>query len=127
MKDKQGDDFAKVGKFLKGLTVAEHFYLGHVLQTINYIKSIVEKFELTKERACELFHIKPSQYDNYTKGNYTYTVRDMAVITAVYRKLEAEKVAEAELFKVKAKLAEKEAVRPESKEATDGTDIQSEQ
>jgi hypothetical protein len=110
MKDNQGDDFAKVGKFLKNLTVAEHYYLGHVLHLIGSVGSIIEKFSLSKERACELFHVKLSQYDNYTKGNYTYSVRDMAVITAVYRKLETERIAEAELFKVSTKLADKKTV-----------------
>ena len=58
MKDKQGDDFAKVGKFLKNLTVAEHYYLGHVLHITGSVASIIEKFALSKERACELFHVK---------------------------------------------------------------------
>lgn len=121
MKDKQGDDFAKIGKFLKNLTVAEHYYLGHVLHMIGSIGSIIEKYSLSKGRACQLFHVNLSQYDNYTKGNYNYTIRDMAVVTAVYRKLETERIAEVELFKVSAKLKDKEAV-PVPQDTPQGTE-----
>lgn len=124
MKDKQGDDFAKIGKFLKNLTVAEHFYLGHVLHLIENINSIIERYKLSKEYACELFHVNLSQYDNFTKGDYNYTIRDMAVITAVYRKLETERIAAVELFTVSTKLKDDVALpQDQSEETTDGTNI----
>ena len=50
-----------------------------------------EKYEISEERFCELFQITPTKYENYIKGNYNYTVKDMGLLNAVHALLENEK------------------------------------
>jgi transcriptional regulator with XRE-family HTH domain len=97
MKD---NEFKKVRDFLKGLNPIQFRYLELTVQLAAQFQSLIQGYGLSKEKFCELFEIKPAQYNNYIKGNYNYSVNDMAMLTAVYRKLETERVQKEELVKI---------------------------
>ena len=94
------EDFKKIGKFLKGLEPVEYRYLELSVQMVSSIQNLIERHKLTKEEFCEMFHIKPTKYLDYTKGNYNYSLNDMATLNYVYRKLETEKLKETEPIKL---------------------------
>ena len=85
-------NFKKVGRFLKGLQPVEFRYLELTIQITSGLQSLSKKYNLSEERFCELFHINLSKYENYLKGNYNYTVHDMAMLNAVHALLETEKI-----------------------------------
>lgn len=100
MKDKQGDDYKKVRTFLKDLTITEFHYLELTVQLASSIKSLIKRHKLDKKRFCELFHINPKRYNDYTTGNFNYSVNDMATLNAVYQQLETEKLKEEDLIRI---------------------------
>ena len=83
-------DSKKVGTFLKSLNSLEFRYLELTMQMVSSMQSLIARHKLDKARFCELFHIKPTNYVNYTKGNWNYAVDDMAQLNSVYLKLETE-------------------------------------
>jgi hypothetical protein len=103
MKD---DNFKKVGLFLKDITPTEYRYLELTMQMVSGMRELIEKYKLDKKEFCELFEIKPAKYENYTKGNFNYSVEDMVKLTWVWRKLETKRIQEQEMFKVGVNLNE---------------------
>lgn len=100
MKEKSNDSFKKIGTFLKNLTPVEYRYMELTMQMVSAFNGLIERHKLTEERFCELFHIKPAKYQDYIKGNYNYSVRDMATLNAVVIQLETEKAQEIEICKI---------------------------
>ena len=93
-------DGKKVMNFLGGLNEVEFRYLELTVQMVSGIQNLIKRHNLTKERFCELFNIKAKAYDKYTKGNFNYSVHDMAVLNSVYQQLEIERVKETDIIKV---------------------------
>ena len=83
-------DSKKVRTFLKSINSVEFRYLELTVQMVSSMQSLIVRHKLDKARFCELFHIKPTNYVNYTKGNWNYAVDDMAQLNSVYLKLETE-------------------------------------
>jgi predicted XRE-type DNA-binding protein len=73
-------DTKKIGAFLKSINDAEYIYITHCMNMRNGISSLIKKHNLSKEEVCQAFGIKPSKYDDYVKGNYNYSLMDMACL-----------------------------------------------
>lgn len=97
MKD---DEFKRVRQFLKDLTPVQFRYLELTMQMASSMQDLVKRFKLSKEDFCKMFEIKPAKYNDYIKGNYNYSVHDMAMLNANYIKLESERVQKAEIVQV---------------------------
>ena len=82
----------KIQKFLMELSDVDAIYLNTVLNYVKELNDLIKKHDLSKERFCELFNIKESEFINFTKGNYDYSLVDMATINAVWMKLESERL-----------------------------------
>ena len=90
----------KVKTFLKEINTLEYRYLELTMQIVSGIRNLIQRYNLTKEEFCDLFHIKPINYVNYTCGNYNYKLDDMATLNYVYQKLESERVKEEDIIKI---------------------------
>jgi hypothetical protein len=90
----------KVRMFLKNLNQVEFHYLELTMQVVGNLQSIIKKYKLDEKRFCELFHISPKKYDDYTKGNFNYSVHDMATLNYVYQQLETERIKEEDRIKI---------------------------
>jgi hypothetical protein len=87
-------DAKKIGAILKSLDGAEYLFMKHCMVMRDNINVLIEKHGLTKEDVCEKFRINPSEYNNYLKGNYNYSVKDMACLDATFMELESKKLKE---------------------------------
>lgn len=96
------DNYKKIGAFLKGLDPVEFRYLELTVQLASSIQSLIRSYNLTKEEFCEMFSINPKKYDDYIKGNFNYSLHDMATLNYAYRKLETDRVSQEEVIKVTA-------------------------
>ena len=93
-------DSKKVRTFLKNLTSVEFRYLELTMQMVSSMDSMIKRYKLDKKKFCELFHINPKVYDRYTKGDFNYSVHDMATLNAVYQQLEKERIKHDDLIKI---------------------------
>lgn len=87
-------DTEKIGAFLKSMDGAEYTYLQHCMEMRNGISSLIKRHNLSKEDVCERFKIELEIYDDYVKGNYNYSIMDMARLNATFMELEAKKLEE---------------------------------
>jgi predicted XRE-type DNA-binding protein len=85
-------DTKKIGTFLKSIDGAEYLYMWHCMDMRNGINNLIKRHNLSKQDVCERFKIKPAKYNDYVKGNYNYSVMDMACLNAAFMELEAEKL-----------------------------------
>ncbi len=85
-------DIKKIGAFLKSMDGADYIYLEYTIGMRSSIQSLIKQHKLTKEDVCNRFKIKPNKYIDFTKGNYNYSVMDMACLNAAFIELEAEKL-----------------------------------
>ena len=85
-------DIKKIGTFLKSVDGDEYLYMQHCMGMRNGIANLIKRHNLTKQEVCERFRIKPAKYNDYIKGNYNYSVMDMACLNAAFMELEAEKL-----------------------------------
>lgn len=85
-------DTKKIGTFLKSIDGAEYIYMQHCMEMRNGITNLIKRHNLSKQEVCEKFKIKPIKYNDYIKGNYNYSVMDMACLNAAFMELEAEKL-----------------------------------
>jgi hypothetical protein len=96
-------DTEKIGLFLKSMNGAEYIYLQHCMEMRNGISSLIKRHNLSKEDVCERFKIEPEIYDDYVKGNYNYSIMDMARLNAAFMALEVKKLEENVPVKVSSK------------------------
>lgn len=85
-------DTEKIGAFLKSMDGAEYTYLQHCMEMRSGICSLIKRHNLSKEDVCERFKIEPEIYDDYIKGNYNYSIMDMARLNATFMALEVKKL-----------------------------------
>ena len=90
----------KVRNFLSEINEVEFRYLELTLQLASSIQNLIKRHNISKEKFCELFKINAKVYDKYTKGNFKYSLHDMAVLNSVYQKLEAELAMKLDIIKV---------------------------
>jgi predicted XRE-type DNA-binding protein len=77
-------NFKKVGVFLKSLQPAEYIYLKHCIGMRNSINALITENNISKQEACAAFEIASNKYNDFVKGNYEYTLKDMAKINALH-------------------------------------------
>lgn len=87
-------DTKKIGAFLKSMDGVDYIYLENIIGLRSAIQKLIKRHNLTKADVCDRFKIKPRQYNNFTKGNYDYSMRDTARLNASFMELEAEKLEE---------------------------------
>lgn len=92
-------DTKKIRLFLKSMEGAELIYLRYTMTIRQNLESLISEHLLTKDKICERFKIKPSQYNNFVKGDYNYTLEHLAMINAAFVELESEKIKENVPFK----------------------------
>lgn len=100
---KKEDEFKKVRLFLKELEPVQFRYLELTMQIVSDLQMLIKRYKLDKKRFCELFHINAKIYDRYIKGDFNYTVNDMATLNYVYQTLEIERIKEEERIKIATK------------------------
>ena len=86
--------------FLKSINSVEFRYLELTVQMVSSFDNLIKRYKLDKVKFCELFHIKPTKYVDYIKGNYNYSIDDMATLNAVYQQLETERIKQEEQIKI---------------------------
>lgn len=94
------ENLKKIGKFLKELEPIEYRYLELTMHMVSGFQTIIERYKVSKEDFCKHFSINPKRYNDYIKGNFNYTLDDMATLNFVYQKLEAERVQKEEMIKI---------------------------
>ena len=82
----------KIGTFLKSITEAEYIYMGHCMGMRDSIEKLIKRHKISKADFCKRFHIKPSGYNDFVKGNRNYTAMDMARLNSAFMELEIEQV-----------------------------------
>ena len=87
-------DTKKIGTFLKSIDGAEYIYMEHCMNMRHSINKLIKRHNLSKEDVCERFRIKPAKYNDYVKGNYNYSIMDMACLNAAFVELESIKLNE---------------------------------
>jgi predicted transcriptional regulator len=70
------------------------------MQIVSGLQNLIKRYKIDKDEFCKLFSIKPSQYNNYIKGNWNYAIDDMATLNYTYQKLEKQKIDEEDLIKI---------------------------
>lgn len=94
-------DSIKIRKFLGSLNSVEFRYLELAVQMVGSLQTTIKRFNLNKERFCELFDINIKVFDRYTKGDFDYSIEDLAKVNYVYQKLEKEQIEKEELIRIK--------------------------
>jgi hypothetical protein len=87
-------DSKKVGLFLKSINEAEYIFMQHCMQMRDNINTLIKRHNLSKEEFCQRFRIKPAKYNDYIKGNYNYSIMDIACLNAAFIELESKKLEE---------------------------------
>ena len=90
----------EIQKFLGSLNKVEFVYVEHAIRIVNSINNLIEEFSIPKEVICSSFEIKICEYDNFIKGNFEYTLKDIAVINSLHYQYNAEKIKENSPIKV---------------------------
>lgn len=80
----------KIGAFLKYLDNGDFIYLKHCVGIRDSISELISRHSLTKDFVCQKFNLKPNKFNDFVKGNYNYTIRDLACLNALYMELESE-------------------------------------
>jgi hypothetical protein len=93
-------DSKKVQTFLKELNSIEFRYLELTVQMASGLQNLIQRYRLDKKRFCDLFGINIKKYDDYTKGNFNYSVEDMALLNANYQLLETERIKQEEQIRI---------------------------
>lgn len=88
------DTKKKIGAFLKSINDAEYLYLRHCMEMRNGIKNLIKRHNLSKKDFCERFKTTPAKYNDYTNGNYNYSLMDMVCLNDAFIELETEKLKE---------------------------------
>ncbi len=87
-------DIKKIGAFLKSMDGAEYMFLEHTIHMRSSIQQLINRHGLAKEEVCRRFEINPNIYSDFVKGNYNYSLHDMANLNSAFVELEALKLEE---------------------------------
>jgi hypothetical protein len=91
----------KIGEFLKNLSKAEFIYLQHSIEFVKSLDMMTLRHKITKAQVMEKFKLKTDhEYENFTKGNMEYSLRDLARLNAFYVELETDALEDTAPFQV---------------------------
>ena len=93
-------DTKKIGSFLQSVNGAEYRYLELSMQVRNGIGYLMNQYNLSKEEIINRFNIPPKKVDKYIKGNYNYSMIDMACLNTAIREMEVKEAQEREVIKI---------------------------
>ena len=82
----------KIQKFILKLSNFDYTYLQSIMEFRDSVQHLIKEHDLTGEYICQVFDIPQEEYTNFTKGNYEYTLKDMAKLRAEFKKQEIEKI-----------------------------------
>jgi transcriptional regulator with XRE-family HTH domain len=80
----------EIRKFLTNLNDVDFRYLNIQLSMARDARNLLQQFNLTKERFCELLEISPREYQKYINGGFNYDIKKMAIMQNVWVKLRIE-------------------------------------
>ncbi len=76
--------------FLSGLSDEDFRYLEIQMSLAKDSRNMINQFNLTKERFCELVKIDLSKYQDFLNGGFDYDVEKMALLHCAWVKLRTE-------------------------------------
>ena len=82
----------EIRKFLSELSDEDFRYLEIQMSLANDGRKLIAKFNLTKERFCDLLKIELSEYQDFINGAFEYDVQKMALMHCAWVKLRNEEV-----------------------------------
>ena len=80
----------EVRKFLTDLNDVDFRYLNIQLSMALDARNLIQEFNLSKEKFCELLEISPREYQKYINGGFNYDINKMAIMQCVWVKLRTE-------------------------------------
>ena len=80
----------EVRKFLTDLNDVDFRYLNIQLSMARDARNLIQEFNLSKEKFCELLEISPREYQKYINGGFNYDIKKMAIMQCVWVQLRAE-------------------------------------
>lgn len=90
----------KIGKFLKSLTDVEYEYMRQCMRFRDLLKDLIEIHKLDKAGICAKFIVSEEDYESFIKGDYIYSVHDMAVINHLYITIQSQKLEDSAPFQI---------------------------
>lgn len=79
----RNSDYQKVRTFFSTLNDAEFQYVKLTTGLVNNIQGAIKEYSFSKEYVCEKFEINIGVHDDFVKGNYDYSLKDMATLNAL--------------------------------------------
>lgn len=80
----------EVRKFLTDLDDLDFRYLNIQLSMARDARNLIQEFNLSKEKFCELLEISPREYKKYINGGFNYDIKKMAIMQCVWVTLRSE-------------------------------------
>ena len=80
----------EVRKFLTDLNDVDFRYLNIQLSMARDARNLIQEFNLSKEKFCELLEISPREYQKYINGGFNYDIKKMAIMQCVWVQLRTE-------------------------------------
>ena len=80
----------EIRQFLKELSEADFRYLEIQMSIAKDGKNLISKFNISKERFCELMQIELSEYEDFINGAFDYDIMKMALMHCAWVKLRTE-------------------------------------
>ena len=80
----------EIRTFLTGLNDLDFRYLNIQISMAKDARNLIETFNLSKERFCELLEISPREYQKYINGGFNYDIKKMAIMQCVWVQLRTE-------------------------------------
>lgn len=84
----------EIRAFLSELNDTEFHYLNIQFSLARDSRNMVNEFNLTKERFCELMQIDITLYDAFLNGGFDYDIMKMALLKTAWVKLRSEQAKE---------------------------------
>jgi hypothetical protein len=81
----------EVRKFLTDLDDLDFRYLNIQLSMARDARNLIQEFNLSKEKFCELLQISIREYQKYINGGFNYDIKKMAIMQCVLVQLRTEK------------------------------------
>ena len=82
----------KIGRFIKSLNDAEFIYLKHTVDISEAIRHLIKRHKLSKAQVCEFFKTTPNKYNDIVKGNFNYSLHEIACLNVAQVTLETKKI-----------------------------------
>jgi len=93
----------EIRKFLTNLNDVDFRYINIQLSMARDARNLIQEFNLSKEKFCELLKISHREYQKYINGGFNYDIEKMALMQCAWAQLrteQAKKEAESNLTSV---------------------------